>query len=703
MSIGDIPTVTQAIGRFLQTKKNEFNGDLIDRWTPGMETQVNIHKADGELIEGSTNTYTNGSYTWWPIRVPKNARTEPHWHDGEMKYPLCQVGEAIGSTGWDWQARVSRWVGFDFDDITKDTGISDELLAKVKEMASSLDFVEVRKSTSGSGLHLYVHIDGIKTANHDEHAQLAKATLAKMSRDCGFNFSDSVDVCGGNMWLWHQKMNLENEGLKLLKRAERPLSKADLADWRDDLQTSHSKAGMILPDAEQNFFDELTGHGNRVSLDERHLALIEGIHRLGFTAVWHDDLHCLHTHTKGIADYGRTQDVEFATISQGTDKATPNCYCYPKHNGGLAVYRFGNAKEDASWRITEKGHVTRNFVYPSDQITGARPIPKFTFGELRAAYPNLNPPIINGLLREAETCNIISAPKIGKSWFAYGLAMSVISGNLWLGRFDTSAGEVLFIDNELQPATLSYRIPKVAEKMGISAETYEDALTLWPLRGNLRSLEQLWPEFAAIEPGRYKVIVLDAAYRFHVHGGNENDNSEMARFYNLVDRIAQHTGAAIVLIHHTAKGNQSNRRVTDVGAGAGAQSRAADCHLILREHQKDGTIVLDAAVRSFEPIDPMSLTWECPIWTPCDADPKLLKAEPTKSDRRQAARDKEAIDKVTKALKKGSASVSKLIRSTGLGRERVQKTIGTMSECELVIEAPAVNRGNSCVEYQLAV
>jgi hypothetical protein len=215
MSIGDIPTVTQAIGNFLHAKKNEFNSDLIDRWTPGIETQVNIHKADGELIEGSTNTYSNGQFKWWPIRVPKNAKTEPRWHDGEMKYPLCQFAEAIGSTGWDWKQRVSRWVGFDFDDITKSSGISNEQLAAVEQAARELPYVEVRKSTGGRGLHLYVLLDSIPTDNHTQHAQLAKRVLRKMSAECGFDFLQQngeklVDVCGGVLWIWAVKMTLEN-------------------------------------------------------------------------------------------------------------------------------------------------------------------------------------------------------------------------------------------------------------------------------------------------------------------------------------------------------------------------------------------------------------------------------------------------------------------------------------------------------------
>ena len=43
-------------------------------------------------------------------------------------------------TGWDWQARRSRWLAFDFDSLTghaKGVGISDEELEKVKQAAEA--------------------------------------------------------------------------------------------------------------------------------------------------------------------------------------------------------------------------------------------------------------------------------------------------------------------------------------------------------------------------------------------------------------------------------------------------------------------------------------------------------------------------------------------------------------------------------------
>ncbi len=89
---------------------------------------------------------------------------------------------------------------------------------------------------------------------------------------------------------------------------------------------------------------------------------------------------------------------------------------------------------------------------------------------LFASYPDTRPPVIDGLLRQGETMNIIAATKVGKSWLALGLAYSVANGEQWLG-FQTVAGNVLIIDNELHAETLSSRMQTVKSAMGCSDDS----------------------------------------------------------------------------------------------------------------------------------------------------------------------------------------------------------------------------------------
>ena len=99
-----------------------------------------------------------------------------------------------------------------------------------------------------------------------------------------------------------------------------------------------------------------------------------------------------------------------------------------------------------------------------------------------------------------------------------------------------------------------------------------------------------------VRPGEYRLTVLDALYRLIPSGRDENSNTDMQYVYNVVDGIADHTRAAIPIVHHSTKGNQAGKGVTDVGAGGGSQSRAADSHLIVRPHKVDGAAVVEAVV-----------------------------------------------------------------------------------------------------------
>lgn len=238
----------------------------------------------------------------------------------------------------------------------------------------------------------------------------------------------------------------------------------------------------------------------------------------------------------------------------------------------------------------------------------------------------LHPPIVEGLLREGELMNLISNSKVGKSWLVLNLALSVVSGRPWLGRYPVKQGPVLLIDNELHPATLASRIHKVAQAMDVDLIEFGPSLNIEPLRGRLQDVVSMRKYFDAITPGHYRMVIIDALYRMIPPDTDENSNGDMARVYNFLDRYAQRTRASFTLVHHTSKGLQSDRGVTDVGAGAGAISRATDSHLVLRQHEEDNCVSVDAAVRSWPKIEPFVMRWTFPTWEVDESlDPADLK------------------------------------------------------------------------------
>ena len=159
----------------------------------------------------------------------------------------------------DWYNQVSKWVAFDFDALIghsdKHTAkLTDEELQNVKEAAMEIPWVTIRKSTSGKGLHLYVFLDSVATCNHHEHAALGRAILGTMSGITGFDFENRVDICGGNMWVWHRKME-GTDGLELIKEGSifRDIPK----HWKDHVKVVTNDRPFWRTRDEKTFPDQM--------------------------------------------------------------------------------------------------------------------------------------------------------------------------------------------------------------------------------------------------------------------------------------------------------------------------------------------------------------------------------------------------------------------------------------------------------------
>ncbi|WP_428303700.1 primase-helicase family protein [Lacipirellula sp.] len=353
-------TVLQGLDNFLAYHREQgIAPDLLARWHPGMETQVLVSSVGGWPVEEKPGCYTDGMKSWWNIRVPKNADSEPEFNDYPLNWAFGEHADCIGSTGWDWQARTSRWVGFDFDALVghaKGVGVSDDELNAVRDKAQALPYVEVRRSTGGAGLHLYVHVD-VPTENHTVHSALARCVLGMMSSETGFDFASRIDCCGGNMWIWRKDLEPGGLGLSLIKAATHYLTESDLpANWRDHIAVVKKGKGKLATDES---VAALSTAIKEVPLDEEHKALMTALSESGYTTIWMDDYHCLHTKTKALQNIFDAQNIPikgvFRTVSEGNNPAEPNCYMFPVEGGAWRVYRFGTAKESPMWSVDSTG------------------------------------------------------------------------------------------------------------------------------------------------------------------------------------------------------------------------------------------------------------------------------------------------------------------------------------------------------------
>jgi len=331
----------------------------------------------------------------------------------------------------------------------------------------------------------------------------------------------------------------------------------------------------------------------------------------------------------------------------------PVCPFNPAHVGSAAVFQhasgaadfkcFHNSCQSNRWaeyrELRDPGHRDRKPLaqisaqptadepgetvenYGLDDIPAAAPkadtLPALVIedaAEIIRTNPDLRPHVIDGLLREREIMNFISASKAGKTFAMFDLALCIATGRAWLQRFAVQRGDVLYIDAELHRQTIGKRLSAIAAARGITSPEFAGKLNYMSLRGRLRTIAELDPTIRQIPPETYKAIFLDSLYRLWPAGMDENNNADVTAVYNRLDQWAEVTGAAIVCVHHASKGNQSSKSVADVGSGAGAQSRAADTHLVLRAHEQEDAAVVEAVARSWPPLAPFCIRWAYPAW-----------------------------------------------------------------------------------------
>lgn len=387
-----MPSRTEAIKAFLVAKTHP---DLAEMYNANMECQVNVAQDGGARIGGEFHGrtwvgWTDGIQKWKSFRIPRNANSNPEYDDPKMTFDLEAHAEGIGMTGWDWRNRFSRWVAFDFDAITGHAErhrikSPESDLATVVDSASKLDWITVRKSTSGSGIHLYVHLEPVSTQNHNEHAALGRAILGKMSAEIGFDFNSKVDICAQNMWVWHRKMK-GTDGLTVIKQGGILAASAIPPNWQEHIKVVTGHRRKTLPkhltltddttsDAERSF-NEISGQASRIPLDEDHKQLIRYLEEHKTLSWWDPDHHMLVAHTFDLKEAHRALALRgvFDTLSKdsegGNDK---NCFLCPLRRGGWVVRRYSmGVQEHRSWFQDGQGWTKCYFNVDPDLRTVAK-------------------------------------------------------------------------------------------------------------------------------------------------------------------------------------------------------------------------------------------------------------------------------------------------------------------------------------------
>jgi RecA-family ATPase len=112
---------------------------------------------------------------------------------------------------------------------------------------------------------------------------------------------------------------------------------------------------------------------------------------------------------------------------------------------------------------------------------------------------------------------------------------------------------VLYINFELHPWAIAQRLNALAAARP-QCRGIGETLHVWNLRGHNADLSTLRPKLEEqLDRYQFGLIILDLAYKV-LGDRDENANGDIASLMNELEALAQRIGAALVVVHHFAKG-----------------------------------------------------------------------------------------------------------------------------------------------------
>ncbi|MBI4240238.1 MAG: AAA family ATPase, partial [Candidatus Rokubacteria bacterium] len=170
--------------------------------------------------------------------------------------------------------------------------------------------------------------------------------------------------------------------------------------------------------------------------------------------------------------------------------------------------------------------------------------------ELLAREPEAVAWVWEPFLPEGGLALLAAFMKVGKSTFAYALAVAVAQGRPFLG-YPTRQGGVLILAVEEHPRDVKLRL----QRFGMRPEDpiYVHAAPLESTRVTLHTLREF-----VLERG-VSLVLLDTLGRFW-RVTDENANAEVVRQVSPLLDLARETGAAVLLIHHERKSGGEDGR-----------------------------------------------------------------------------------------------------------------------------------------------
>ncbi len=205
--------------------------------------------------------------------------------------------------------------------------------------------------------------------------------------------------------------------------------------------------------------------------------------------------------------------------------------------------------------------------------------------------------LLDGLIPRGAITLLTGDSGVGKSTLALAIAGAVAHGQPCLGCSPKQA-RALYVDGENPLHVAKERL----ERLGIAST---DALHIWGGWNDPTPTGPDSPEVIEFARERSGLIVYDSLIQFH--RGSEQDSSETRRYLNQYRHLANQ-GAAVLLLHHTGKGENAKqyRGSSDIKA---AVDQAFCLELIGEAERSIRTLRLTPFKSRIAHVDPLRIEW----------------------------------------------------------------------------------------------
>jgi hypothetical protein len=223
--------------------------------------------------------------------------------------------------------------------------------------------------------------------------------------------------------------------------------------------------------------------------------------------------------------------------------------------------------------------------------------------------PEQSNPVIMDFLDMGDKMAIIAPSKTRKSFFTLQLCIAIAGGvEEMMGFRMGQSRKVLLVNLEIRAAHLHRRFRRMSESLGLlDDETIGKSLMFVNAR-DARIRISMSSIRKAASKHKAEVVVIDPLYK--IFEGVENDADAMKAMMDEFDLLSKETGAAVVYIHHDAKGQAGDRALQDRGSGSGVVGRDYDAAIYLTAHKSEhDALVIETMSRNYPPREAAVLKW----------------------------------------------------------------------------------------------